>query len=228
MKRVSKVVKCQRTLELINKTLSAGYVESENGRICRDKVGLPQGSVLSPLLSNIVLHELDMYMQELRTKFTRGRQRRKNPSYVNIISKRISIKDVKLRKEMLALARKLHSTDQMDPNFRRLKYIRYADDFVVLITGTLDDAKNIRFQIRDVLKNRCGLELNLEKTEITNLQKEGLKFLGASCNKADRTKALIIKHGLARLKSARANVRFRVNADIDKIIRKLVTYKLAK
>lgn len=226
MKRVSKVVKCQRTFELIKKSLDAGYVDPENGRVCQEERGTPQGSVLSPLLSNIVLHELYKYIKNLRTKFTRGRLRSRKPKYVSIISKLRSIKDPNIRKEMLAEARKLHSTNQMDPNFRRLKYIRYADDFVVLITGPLGEAEGVRSRIQEVLDKKCGLELNMEKTQITNLQKEGFKFLGASCNKADRTKTFVVKH--KRMKSVRANVRLRVNVDLNQISKKLVACKLAK
>ena len=113
-----------------------------------------------------------------------------------------------------------------DKDYTSVKYVRYADDFVVLVTGSLADAVQIRTQIKEVLDKRCGLELNLEKTEITNLQKDGFKFLGASCNKADRTKTFVVKH--SRMKSVRANVRLRVNVDLDKINKKLVASKLAK
>lgn len=65
-----------------------------------------------------------------------------------------------------------------DPNFKRIMYLRYADDFVILISGSSDDAAMIRNRVKDILIKKCGLELNKEKTIIT-ATKDGLKFLGA-------------------------------------------------
>lgn len=62
MKRLTALIKCQRTLELIMKTLKAGYIDLENGKVIHSHSGTLQGSVLSPLLCNIVLHELDQFM----------------------------------------------------------------------------------------------------------------------------------------------------------------------
>jgi hypothetical protein len=59
-----------------------------------------------------------------------------------------------------------------EPDFRRMEYIRYADDFVVFVSGSLKDAKFILSNIKDVLKTNCGLGLNQEKTVISNLSKE--------------------------------------------------------
>lgn len=226
MEKVRKVIKCEKTLELINKSLKAGYIDPETLALHREDKGTAQGSVLSPLLSNIVLHELDQFMYDLKKKFHKGAKRRRNPAYVNIISKRRSIRDLKARKQMLREARKLYSLDQMDPNFKRLKYVRYADDFVVLVIGSYKEAEKIRVQISNLLASKCGLKLNMEKSVITHIQKKGFQFLGASCAKADRTKNHVIKH--ARMESTRANVRLRVNVDMNKIFKKLTILGFAK
>lgn len=65
-----------------------------------------------------------------------------------------------------------------DPNFKRVMYLRYADDFVILISGSSNDAKMISNRVKDILKKKCGLELNKEKTIIT-ATKDGFMFLGA-------------------------------------------------
>lgn len=65
-----------------------------------------------------------------------------------------------------------------DTNFKRIMYLRYADDFVILISGSSDDATMIKNRVKDVLINKCGLELNKDKTIIT-ATKDGFKFLGA-------------------------------------------------
>lgn len=65
-----------------------------------------------------------------------------------------------------------------DPNFKRIMYLRYADDFVILIGGSSNDAVMIKNRVCDILQKKCGLELNKEKTVIT-ATKDGFKFLGA-------------------------------------------------
>lgn len=179
MARIKKRIKCARTLELLNKALQAGYVDPNTGKIIKDSIGTPQGSVLSPLLSNIVLHELDTYMETLRKSFNRGRTRQRNSEYNKLELRRGRSNDPEVRKQALINMRKLNAYNPLDPNFKRMLYVRYADDFVILIIGSLKDGENIRARVKSVLANKCGLSLNLEKTEISNIQKEGFNFLGA-------------------------------------------------
>jgi retron-type reverse transcriptase len=179
MARVKKRVKCARTLELLKKALQSGYIDPNSGKIIKDNIGTPQGSVLSPLLSNIVLHELDAYMETLRKSFNRGRTRQRNPEYNKLEIRRRRSDDPEIRKQALINMRKLNAYNPLDPNFRRLLYVRYADDFVILIIGSSKDAENIRARVKSGLANKCGLSLNLEKTVISNIQREGFNFLGA-------------------------------------------------
>lgn len=179
MDRIGKRIKCARTLELIKKALKAGYVDPDTGCIIKGNLGTPQGSVLSPLLSNIVLHELDSYMEDLRKSFNKGKYRQRNSEYNKLELKRRRSKDPNIRRSCLLAMRKITAYNPNDPNFKRMLYVRYADDFVVLVIGSHKDALDIRRRIKDVLSNKCGLSLNLEKTEINNIQKEGFNFLGA-------------------------------------------------
>lgn len=193
MKCVRKRIKCHRTLELIQKILSAGYVDPDTGAICRDNVGTPQGSILSPILSNIVLHEQDKHIEDVKTTFNNGRRRKHNPTYVKLSNMRRSAKTVASRKQLLKEMRKIPAFDPMDPDFKRLKYIRYADDFVILVIGKYSDAKKIRTSVKDFLLHKCGLTLNMDKTIITNIHKEGFKFLGAHCRRPFIT-SHVVKH----------------------------------
>lgn len=226
MKRVSGKIRCKRTLELIRKAITGGYVDPEKGNTVKSNKGTPQGSILSPMLSNIVLHELDEYLQKLRDSFEKGTTRKRNQEYMKILQERRNVEDIKLRRKLLSQARKLSSYDKMDPEFKRMKYVRYADDFVILVAGNLADAEQIKVKVKDVLLKSCGLELNNDKTIVTNLQTEGFKFLGATCTKAKANSTFVVKHG--RSKTVRAKVRLRVNADIYRICDKLVKANIAK
>lgn len=225
MKRVRKTIRCEKTLQYINKALSAGYIDPETNELRTGNVGTPQGSVLSPLLCNIVLHELDKYMENLRTEYNTGTRRRPNPAYVKLNSRRRYVKTVTERRRILLEMRKLPSSDPMDPQFKRLKYVRYADDFVILIIGPHEDAMKIRTKVKEFLNRECGLELNLEKTAITNIQKSSFKFLGADCSRAKLTKNHVVKRGKT---TSRATTRLRVFVDLKKIYKKLVASGLAK
>ncbi|WP_231565312.1 reverse transcriptase/maturase family protein [Sphingomonas sp. Ant H11] len=166
-------------IDLIGTMLKAGCVD--DWKFERTYSGTPQGGVISPLLANIYLHELDLFMEEMRAGFDKGVKRRANPAYV-AHSRQIAV----LRKEIDAiradgadrsevrvrLARieavkqdrhKLSSVDPMDPDFRRLRYCRYADDFLVGVIGSKADAVRIMADIQRFLADRLNLAVSPEK-----------------------------------------------------------------
>jgi len=168
MKCVAEKVGDPRILELLKKFLSAGYVDGK-GNLHKPDLGTPQGGILSPLLANIVMDKLDKFMEQEKLRFDKGSKRRKNPAYAKLQAMRGKALDIKSRTEILAEMRKVRRSDQFDPNYRRLKYIRYADDFVVMTAGPKHETEYIRSRIKDILKAKCGLELNDEKTIISSM-----------------------------------------------------------
>ena len=129
----------------------------------------PQGGIISPLLSNIYLHELDCYMEKLRDEFGGKRETpRVNPAYTKLASKKIA-----------HLARKQRIPYRMpnDPECKNLKYNRYADDFIVGINGSRKDAELVNKKIRVFLKEKLNIELNEDKTKITSMA-ETFTYLG--------------------------------------------------
>ena len=172
MNRIKKYVGDPRFLEILNKFLKAGYLDPKTGKLGHSDIGTPQGFILSQLLANIVLHELDKYMFKYETSFKKGLKRIINPEYKSLASKRSRATDPMKRRSLLNQMRNLRRSLIAEPDFRRMEYIRYADDFVVFVSGSLKDAKFIQSNIKDVLKTNCGLVLNQEKTVISNLSKE--------------------------------------------------------
>jgi hypothetical protein len=214
MKRINKYIGDPRFLEILNKFIKAGYIDPKTGEIVKPEIGTPQGGVLSPLLCNIVLHELDKYMANTEIKFSKGKTRKINPVYKSMANKRASSNDQVERLNLLTEMRKTRRYLWADPNYRRLDYIRYADDFIVLVSGSFKDAKYIQNNIKEYIKANCGLELNKNKTVIYNTLNKEWSFLGANL------KILNLNHEW-RVKQVNGkqvgSTKLIVNAPIDKL-----------
>jgi len=170
----------ERFLRLIRGLLQAGYLE--DWRYKATLSGAPQGGVCSPVLSNIYLDKLDKYVEQvLIPAYTKGEKRRNNVPYHRLISlayvwrKKGKRKDaMKLRKQ----AQQLPAFDPRDPDYRRLKYVRYADDWCIGYIGTKAEAEVIKSQIKEYLYRGLKLTLSEEKTLITHAKTETARFLG--------------------------------------------------
>lgn len=190
-KLLRKTIKDEKFINLIWKFLKAGY--TEDWKFNNTYSGTPQGGIISPILANIYLHELDKFMEELKGTLNRGKRRKNNPEYHSLNNK-IWNRNKKLREQKLSeeeanqvkneikeLSRqreKLSSEDPMDENFKRLQYVRYADDFVVAVIGSKDFAMQIRDKIANFLSRTLSLELSMEKTLITHANSKRISFLG--------------------------------------------------
>jgi group II intron reverse transcriptase/maturase len=170
----------QRFLRLIRHMLQAGYLEDWEYRDTLS--GVPQGGVVSPILSNIYLHKLDEFVErELIPQYTRGALRAANPAYRLVDSQLRRARRCGDRAEARHLARQMRSlpsTDPMDPGYRRLRYVRYADDHLLGFTGPKAEAEEIKARIAKFLRETLGLELNATKTLITHARSQRARFLG--------------------------------------------------
>ena len=169
-----------RLLNLLRMGLKAGYLE--DWQYNRTYSGTPQGGILSPLLANIYLHELDEYIEDtLIPQYTRGRKRASNQEY-DRLRKRIATTrkagNEKLVKQLASQYRKLPSQNVNDPNYRRLHYVRYADDFILSFVGPKAEAEDVKTAIGLFLKEKLHLELSSSKTLITHARTEHAQFLG--------------------------------------------------
>jgi len=173
---LNKRISCDKTLTLINRGLKAGFIDL--GKFTKTKLGTPQGSILSPILCNIYLHELDLFLLQSKIKFDKGERRTKNPVFRKLQYK-LSTQESSLEKK---LARrdlwKVHSLNPLDPNFCRLHFVRYADDFIVGVTGSYEVALEFKNMIKNFLCNHLKLDLNEAKTKITHIRDKEVLFLG--------------------------------------------------
>lgn len=170
----------QRFLRLIERLLKAGYLEEWYYH--RTYSGAPQGGIVSPILSNIYLHKLDEFVENvLIPTYNRKEEREKNPAYRKLEYRIQRLKKEGKKKEVTKLKqqrRKLPSRDPYDANYRRLRYIRYADDFLLGFAGPRAEAEEIREQLKQFLQGTLKLELSQEKTLITHAQTSTARFLG--------------------------------------------------
>ena len=186
---LSKRITDQRFLHLITQFLRAGYVE--DWRYHRTYSGTPQGGNLSPLLSNIYLNELDQSMKAKINEFNKGKRRQQRREYLQIRYRRKKAKREARQSEdwtaFKALTREMLETqasDPQDPGFRRMYYCRYADDFLVGIIGSKQDAKATKEWLGAYLQKELQLELSPEKTLVTHAT-ESVRFLGYDIKRGD-------------------------------------------
>jgi group II intron reverse transcriptase/maturase len=173
-------LKDNRFLRLLANLLRAGYLEDWTYH--RTLSGSPQGGVVSPILSNIYLDKFDSYVEQvLIPAYTRGARRRPHLQYEALRAQAKRRKRAGKRKEAQqrwTQVQHLPSRDPNDPDFRRLKYIRYADDTLFGFIGPKAEAEEIKGKIAGFLKENLKLTLSIEKTWITNASSDAARFLG--------------------------------------------------
>ncbi|WP_103110978.1 reverse transcriptase domain-containing protein [Brevibacillus reuszeri] len=204
---VSKRINDHRFISLLWKFLKAGYLE--NWTFHNTYSGTPQGGIISPILANIYLNELDKYMEEVIKKFNKGKERQRSKQYKAIDNKIYKMRNIaklswesQTDEEKKAFLKKLKEVrlqqykgptlDPMDESFRRMTYTRYADDFLIGISGSKEDAEQVKVELTKFLKESLKLNLSQEKTLVTHGADKVL-FLGYHiymCKKDEGEKVL--------------------------------------
>ncbi|WCK57282.1 reverse transcriptase domain-containing protein (plasmid) [Aneurinibacillus sp. Ricciae_BoGa-3] len=153
---------------------------------------------MSPILSNIYLHELDKYMDKYKKMFDKGKAKKENQSYKNAKQKALYHKNKMAKiwdtltpeqkveanknyKKLRKLQLQESYANPMDESYRRIQYVRYADDFLVGVIGSKENAEKVKADLTTFLNEQLNLELSQEKTLITN-SRDKAKFLGFEVN----------------------------------------------
>lgn len=183
---LTRKIKDSKFINLIRKFLKAGYMEEWKYHATYS--GTPQGGILSPILANIYLNELDMKIDEIRKAFDKPAKRSSTHEYsakkwqiekvikaikacTNADEKALLITELKkLRKELCQIPAK----DQSD---KKIVYVRYADDFLIGVNGTKEECQQIKSLLKEYLTEHLRLELSDEKTKITH-SSDCARFLG--------------------------------------------------
>jgi group II intron reverse transcriptase/maturase len=194
-----------RFLRLVGELLKAGYLE--DWRYNKTLSGTPQGGIVSPILANIYLDRLDKYVTgTLIPQYTRGTKRKRNPAYKNTLERAQRLRKNGRLEEAKALYKEVYampSVDPNDPDYRRLRYIRYADDFLLGFVGTHAEAEEIKAELRTFLTDTLKLDLSEEKTLVTHGRTEKARFLGyevsIAANDTERTEGRRTVNGVVTL-----------------------------
>lgn len=168
-----------RFINLIHRMLKAGYME--DWQYHHTYSGTPQGGVISPILANIYLDKLDRFVtRELQPQYTIGEKRKKSKAYNNAydrMRKAHEKGDDEQRRKWQKVVRSI-PTQVRDASFKRMRYVRYADDALIGVIGSKEDAEAIKTQIGKFLKDNLGVTMSEEKTLITHARSQSAKFLG--------------------------------------------------
>lgn len=204
-----KRIKDEAFISLMWKFLRAGYMEQWTYH--ETYSGSPQGSGVSPILANIYLNELDEFMAKMKADFDRGetRKRKVHKDHDKVrwafrkAKKNLELahteENLKAFKEAQKALLSTPHLDEMDEGYKRLQYNRYADDFLIAVTGSKEDAQDIKEKVRAFLRDSLKLTMSEEKTHITH-SSEKVRYLGydIKVSRSQDTKR-IKKKGLQRV-----------------------------
>lgn len=218
IKIIETKVNDQAFIDLIWKALRSGYGNPKSPhKVVPQNRGIPQGGVMSPLLSNIYMSIFDKEMETIISEFNKGLQRRANPEY----SKALRNKSPDLFTIRPGIGN--------DENFKRLRYVRYADDFLLGVIGSRSDCIELRERISVFLKEELDLTLNIEKTKISHATDDGAFFLGYKIHNTPFAKQPVeyVKHG-SKWRRTRKTPRPLMDAPVRLAVQKFTEGKMAR
>lgn len=212
IKIIEKRIKDQPFIDLLWKYLRTGY--GENFKSVKPmNLGVVQGGNLSPVLSNIYMHPFDVWMEDtLIPSFNKGIRRKSNPEYTKLI------RTPKISKKVI-FKHNIKPLLWNDSNFKRMKYVRYVDDFLVGVIGSKNECIEIRLKMKEFLERELKMTLNIDKTKITHGSNDSALFLGY-CIHITKPRKRPIKYNKKGILT-RITPRPQLDGPIDRIVKKL-------
>jgi len=216
MNILSERIKDQRFLDLIRKALKAGYMEFS--RYSHSVAGTPQGSIVSPILANIYLDKLDTFVLNLKSEFDIGTKATIDPLYKKLARRKERAKTIEEKLTIHKMLLQTPSKMSIDPNFKKLEYIRYADAWIIGVRGSKEDCVKLMNRIKEFLRSELNLDLSETKTKITNAGKEQAEFLSVGIKRSGHETYSLKNNVLSR------NVKnMRLTAPLDRVTKKLAS-----
>lgn len=191
VKLLEKRIKDPRFIRLIRKLLKCGILD--NKQTIWSKTGVPQGSIVSPLLANIYYHELDEFVKKLTKQYETPEENRKNlksSSYKSLehkigkVYKKMkglnphSKERQKLAKELKIMRAERLQTVSAKEKITRIEYVRYADDWMIGVSGDRKLAGKLKAKVAVFMETKLLQKLHPTKTSITDIRKGNAHFLG--------------------------------------------------
>jgi RNA-directed DNA polymerase len=228
MELLKKKIEDNQFLALIRDMLKAGYVE--DWQFHKTFSGTPQGGIVSPILANIYLHELDEFMEKKRQEFNEGKMRKRGKEW-DQVRRRLILKRAQFKalqegndpeklamqaeivqdiRELSKQQKSLPASNPLDPDYRRLFYVRYADDFLIGIIGNKQEATQVFNEVQNFLNTTLKLEISEEKSGIHHA-KEGTSFLGYVVKNLSNEKLLKVHRKETKVVATQRTVRDRLS-----------------
>nr|ATI20527.1 hypothetical protein [Juglanconis juglandina] len=240
-----------RLINLYWKIVKAGYVEWDTNKMkyIASDIGVPQGGIISPLLSNLILNELDVYIEGIRKEYeekNRGiKDKLSNPVYrkqsnqlVHLRKKlnkcqRNTTRYEEVKGQIKQILKIQNKTGSMVPNplaYPTIKYVRYADDWLIGVWGKKSTAVKLKEQIKEFLESLkltlssppAGMQGVKEKTLITNARSQEAKFLGTRIKRVASNKHMILTKSITTGRTRRIpSGNIRMSIPLKGIIKRL-------
>ena len=230
---LNRKIKDARFLNLIRMFLKSGYMEDWDFH--ETYSGCPQGGIISPILANVYLNELDRYITQLKKEFDHGYNPRNFTEEYNAIRhkrdalhEKIKKAEGTMREQLIAqhkqLTKQLFRTPAKACTDKRLKYVRYADDFLIAVNGTREECEAIKAKLTDFVRDTLKMELSQEKTLITHSNTPA-RFLGFDVRV--RRDASVKRSGKRKMRTMNNKVELNIPLK-DKVETYLLSHSIAK
>ena len=182
---INQKIKDARFLKLIRSFLKVGYME--DWKYHETYSGCPQGGIISPILANIYLNELDRHVMKIKKEFDVATKARYTPEYTKLVGLRQrlhnkiknsnGIEREKLIEEYKTATAQMLKLPAKQCDDKKIKYVRYADDFLIAVNGNRQDCEKIKQELTEFISTTLKMELSQEKTLITHSNTPA-RFLG--------------------------------------------------